>query len=477
MNREKTLVKNTLIYMIGNFASRFLGFILLPLYTYYLSTLGMGNYDLTITVVTIIIPVITLQINDSLYRYLLDSSSDADNERVISNSVFVTAAGMLALCIGFALFTQFYKMMSPLLILIYILVTVLSGLWQQIARGLKKNIVYSAAGVIFTFVTLVSNILLLAVFRMNVDALFYSNIAASLALVIYVESRVRILRYIKIKLFDYKFIKELIKYSAPLLPNALNWWVISACSRFAIKYYIGADANGIYAAAIKFPGILLAFNSIFYLAWQESAIQEYESEDKNRFYSNMFNIYMKFQLGLLIGLIPVTRWMMALMAKGDFYQAWEYVPMLYIGTIFQAFATFYGTGYLSSKDTKGAFTTSVAAAAINLVFNLTLTPLIGIQAASLSSMLAFGGMWLLRIIQTRKYFDISIDKKSFMILMSISALYSCLYYLQNTIVDAAMLAAALPVFYVFNKELSFKAFGYVKGMLYRIKGKVGGSHA
>lgn len=477
MNREKTLVKNTIIYMIGNFASRFLGFLLLPLYTHYLSKTGMGTYDLIITTVTIIIPVITLQINDSLYRYLLDSSSDDNTEKIITNSVFVSLAGMVFLCAGFAVFMQFYKMMSPLLILIYILATVLSGLWQQIARGLKKNVVYSIAGVIFTFVTLASNILLIAVLKMGLDALFYSNVAASLALIVYVESKVKVIRYVKKKYINFAFIKELVKYSAPLLPNALNWWVISACSRYAILYYIGSDANGIFAAAIKFPGILLAFNSIFYLAWQESAIQEYESKDKNLFYSNMFNIYMKFQFGLLIGLIPVTRWMMHFMAQGDFYVAWKYVPMLYIGTVFQAFATFYGTGYLSSKDTKGAFTTSIAGAAINLVFNLVLTPFVGIQAASISNMLAFAGMWLLRIIQTRKYFNISIDKKSFSILMSVSALYCCLYYLDNAIVDVLMLAAAIPLFFVFNRELSVKAIGYAKSMLFRIRGKAGRTHA
>lgn len=473
MSREKQLVKNTIIYMIGNFASRFLGFLLLPLYTHYLAETNLGTYDIIITTITIIIPVITLQINDSLYRYLLDSHSDTENERVISNAFFVTLTGIISLCIAFVVFIQFSTLKSPFLILGYILVTVVSGLWQQIARGLKKNVVYSLAGVLFTVVTLVSNIILIAFFKMQMDALFYSNIAASIAMIVYIESKLKILGYIKKKYFELTFIKELIKYSAPLLPNALNWWIISACSRYAILYYIGPKANDIFAVAIKFPGILLAFNSIFYLAWQESAIQEFKSEDKDRFYTNMFNIYMKFQFGLLIGAIPVTRWLMMLMAKGNFYEAWKYVPLLYVGTVFQAFATFYGTGYLSSKDTKGAFTTSIAGAGINLVFNIVLTPFIGIQAAALSNMLAFAGMWLLRIKQTRKYFRITIDKKSFFILLGVSALYSGLYYFNNAILDIIMLIAAVPIFYVFNRELSSKFIGYAGTAVQKVKNAAG----
>lgn len=71
MSKESTLVKNTIIYAVGNFGSKILSFLLLPFYTYYLSTDDYGYFDLITTTISLLTPIITFQIYDGLYRYLL----------------------------------------------------------------------------------------------------------------------------------------------------------------------------------------------------------------------------------------------------------------------------------------------------------------------------------------------------------------------------------------------------------------------
>ncbi len=464
MSREKNLLKNTAIFMIGNFASRFLGFLLLPLYTHYLSTSDFGYYDIVFTTVSIIIPIITLQINDAMYRYLLDTDNEDEAGRIITGAFTVTIAGIAACCVLFVVLMNFMKIPFSYPILVYLITLVLSGLWQQVARGLKKNVVYSISGVVFTAVTLISNIVMIIFLDMKLEALFYSNIAASLSAVIYIEFNIHVLGKLNWSRKKQGLIKKMAAYSVPLLPNALNWWIMSTCNRYIINYNIGTDANGIFAVSTKFPSILMAFNSVFYLAWQESAIQEYESRDKDEFYTRMFNFYMKFQFCTMLVLLPVTRWGMMLMVDKAFIDAWKYVPFLYAGTVFMAFATFYGTGYLSSKDTRGAFTTSIAGAGVNVLLNLVLTPVMGIQAASLSNMLAFAGMWIFRIFQTRKYFSIKIDLRSLFSLMLISGIFIAFYYFNNFVVDVAMTIAAIGMFYLFNRSLVLKAAGLAWNM-------------
>lgn len=465
MSREKNLLKNTAIFMIGNFASRFLGFLLLPLYTHYLSTSDFGYYDIVITTISIIIPLITLQINDAMYRYLLDTENEAEARKIITGAFAVTIAGLAVFCTLFAILISFMHIRFSYPILVYLITLVLSGMWQQVARGLRKNVVYSISGVLFTAVTLVSNIVLIIFMGMKLEALFYSNIAASVIAVAYIELNIHVLGKLDFKHSMLKLVSKLAAYSAPLLPNALNWWIISTCNRYIINYNLGTAANGIFAVSTKFPSLLMAFNSVFYLAWQESAIEEYKSKDKDEFYTRMFNFYMKFQFCTMLVLLPVTRWGMMLMVDKAFIEAWRYVPFLYAGTVFMAFSTFYGTGYLSSKDTKGAFTTSISGAGANILLNLVLTPLMGIQAASISNMLAFAGMWVFRIFQTRKYFKIKVDLRSMFSLMIISGIFIVFYYFNNLIIDIIMAAAAIAIFYFFNRSLVFKAAGYARKML------------
>ena len=465
MNREITLVKNTFIYMIGNFASKFLGFILLPLYTHYIPKDDFGYYDLIIATVSVIIPVITLQINDSMYRYMLDSKSKEETERIVTNSFFVSAAGVVVLSILYSVFIQLKPLVYDYLILVYIIATVFSGMWQQIARGLKHNMVYSISGVLYTIVMFLSNIVLIALLKMKADALLYSNIIASVSVIAYIEWNLGISRLIRIKYIHWGFTGELARYSIPLIPNAINWWVMGSCNKYIITYFKGKGANGIFSVSNKLPNLLMMINSVFYLAWQESAIGEYNSKDKDEFYTEMFNIYMRLLFSAILILLPMTKWILGLLVDPEYFEAWKYVPFLYLGALFNSFATFYGTGYLSSKDTKGAFTTSVAGAIVNIVFSLILMPVMGIQAASIANMLCYAAMWILRLIQTRKYFRIKIEKFTLMSMLLFTALYVTFFFIDNTLANLLLLAASIAIFFIYNKVLVHKSYNFIKNRL------------
>lgn len=472
MSRETTLVKNTIVYMIGNFASRFLGFLLLPLYTNYLSKADYGFYDLILVAALILVPVITLQINDSIYRYLLEAKDENEISKIVTNALVVIFGGILVFTPLYFLFIKFYYIKYSVLIVIFVVVNILQIMYQQIARGVKMNVVYSISGVIYTFVMLISNIVLVIIFDKKVDGLIYSNILSCLAVVIFLQAKINIIKKIKLSIIDTGFIKQLIKYSMPLLPNSISWWIMVTSSRYFIKYFLGISANGVFAVSLKFPGLMVMVNTLFYLAWQESAIDEYGSKDKDAFYTKMFNIYMITQMTALFFLIPATKIVMTIFVKNEFFEAWQYIPVLYLGTAFSAFSSFYGTGYLSSKDTIGAFTTSLIGAIINLVVNLILMPVIGLQAASIASTMAFLIMWIVRLFQTRKYFIIKVEWKKFFVLLFIIGGYTVAYYFDILLLDIIMTVISLPIIFVFNRNFIKRMWNFVKNVINKRKAAV-----
>lgn len=461
MSREKALARNTILYTIANFASKFLGFILLPFYTHYLNTEDYGYFDLIMTTVSVIIPLITLQINDGMYRHLL-SAKPEEEATIITNSIYITIKNLLLFVLLYVIFIQFKQFGYSYLILIQISMTIILNLWQQIARGLKNNIVYATAGVIYTITMLFSNIVLIVFCKMKVEALIYSNIFSAICVVFYVEYNLKIRKLINFKLKQEILQKELINYSLPLLPNALSWWVMNASDRYILNYYVGMGGNGIYAVANKFSSILMLVNSIFYLAWQESAIVEYESKDKDAFYTRMFNLYMTVQFTCLLILLAITKWVVQYAVDSKFAIAWKYIPFLYIAAVFLSFSSFYGTGYLSSKNTKGIFTTSIIGAVINFGVNLLFVPKIGIQAASLSTMLCFISVWLLRVYQTKKYFIIKIDRFKFYSLIGLTCVYTYLYFIVNQLGSIILFGVSIILAYIYNKELIYKIFSHIK---------------
>ena len=75
----------------------------------------------------------------------------------------------------------------------------------------------------------------------------------------------------------------MLRYSVPLVPSALSWWVISASDRYVIRWILGSASNGIYAVAHKFPSILQIMFTMFNNAWTDLALAEFgkgkESEE------------------------------------------------------------------------------------------------------------------------------------------------------------------------------------------------------
>ena len=73
MEREKSLVKNTIILSIGNLFTKLITFFLLPLYTAILSTEEYGIVDLLNTLVSLLLPIVTFQIEQAVFRYLIEN--------------------------------------------------------------------------------------------------------------------------------------------------------------------------------------------------------------------------------------------------------------------------------------------------------------------------------------------------------------------------------------------------------------------
>lgn len=464
-NKEKQLAKNTIVYFIGNFGSKFLTFVLLPVYTHYLSKAEYGNYDMINTTVMLLEPLITLKLVDGIYRWLLDAKTDKEKSDIIYNGCSVSIRN-IAITNIILLFIGLYLNFNYLILtIIYLDARIINSYLGQIARGLKKSTVFAVSGIIYTISMLILNIFFIAVLRMNIDGLLLSGIIANTISNIYLIIFSNIKKFSHDMEFNKKLRKDILRYSIPLIPSAINWWIMRASDRYILNYFLGVEANGVYAIANQFPSAITMINNIFYLAWQESSIIEYNSDTRDKFYSNMFNIYFKFQFTVVIGMIAFTIPMMTLLIDDNFFEAWKYTQFLYVGAMFNSFASFYATGYLSVKNTKGAFNTSIAGAIANIIVHAGTIHWIGIQAASLSTMIGFMLMWLLRVYETRKYFKIKINAKEFSILSIITTIYIITSFYYNIYVILIQIVVAIIIFFYYNRELIKSAVSLVSKKL------------
>lgn len=456
---KSNLFQNTLIYTIGNLLSKIIGFLMLPVYTNYLTTSQFGRFDLLITAVTLMLPIVTLQISDAAYRYLVDEEDEREKEKVITNAFF----GLLInVVVGFSVVMLIliltYQITYTKLELICFFLLAFSNLLfvflQQVIRGLKSNKEFALSGIINALLLALLSILFLVFMDLEYIGLLIANILAYFMAVAYILFKINIFKYVKFKLFNARLYKILILYSIPLIPNLISWWAINFSDRMLISYYLGVDQNGIYAIANRFSTILFFMTTVFNLAWQESAILSFKDSNKDKYYTLVFSKYLRFLFTTILILISGIGIAVPIILNESYQEAQYIVPFLFYGVVFSAFSSFYGTGFQSSKNTNEAVVSSLAAGIINIGLNILLLPRIGVLAAGISTLIAFFIMWLIRVYQTKKYFNIKINIKDFISLILINILFVLVFFVTHYIyIKLFLFALSFAIFAAFNRDM------------------------
>lgn len=195
----------------------------------------------------------------------------------------------------------------------------------------------------------------------------------------------------------------MLRYSLPMVPNSLAWWVIGASDKYVVIFFCGLAESGIYAVASKIPSIINVVTSIFGQAWTLSAVKDFDPEDRNGFFTHTYRAYNCIVVIMCSALIVSDEWLAHFLYANDFYAAWRYVPWLTIATVFGALSSYLGGIFSAKKDSAIFAQSSIAGAVSNLVLNLLTIPFVGALGAAIATAVSFFLMWLLRFIRARRY--------------------------------------------------------------------------
>lgn len=405
--RSKYLLKNTISFAIGKVGTKLITFFLVPLYTYALSTEEYGTVDLITTICTVLMPVMILNISESVMRFCLDKG--ADHRKIMSTGLTILGAATL---LGLALIpvARLFPDISEYggLIYAYLITAAYSQVFLCYLRGQEKLMMYSVGNIIHTAVAAVLNILFLVMFRWGIKgyllAYTCSNIASALfaAVVGRVDLAIRGFR------LDGRLTRMMLRFSVVLIPNTFMWWIINFSDRVMVTAMLGAAANGIYAVSYKIPSMLSSMSEMFNQAWSYSAIRESDSADEAEYHNQMYSNMVQTLTVITAGVLLVIKPFMRLYVAPEYYAAWEYTPYLLIGFMFLSLATFLATPYTVHKSSLGFLLSSMMGAGVNILGNLLLIPRLGITGAALATCLSYIAIYLFRGIHTRRYVKIRI---------------------------------------------------------------------
>lgn len=456
----KSLVGNTLIFAIGNGATMIISFFMIPLYTSVLSTSDYGISDLVITTTNMLLPLISLQIFSAVFRWLLDNEEKEEEKEVFTNGFTITLLGCLVIAIFGGILSIFFLKFA-IITSINLMAVLFLNLFQNFVRGLNRVKLYSLSGVIASAVNVLSNILLMFVFKLGLNGFLISLVLSNFSTVLFLLFFGRIYQFLDFSLISKSKIFEMLRYSIPMIPNSFTWWLTNDASRIIILAFVGPAGNGLYAIANKIPTLIATIFGLFQNAWQISAVEISREKDADKIYSIVFNMVLALLLFGSSAIVSIIKTFMAFYVANSYFDAWKFIPILLLTAVFSNISAFLGTTYLVKKKTKGLFSTTIWGTVINLVLSFTLIPIFGIQGAGLSGALGFLLVSILRFKQTSKWIEIKIDWPVQLVLIAGYLVMSTIEYLASEMIifKAMLLLAMLLIILFYMKKLRFKKVG------------------
>lgn len=450
----KELKRNTLIIAISTIGSKAISFILAPLYSFYMTTSQYGVMDLITTTAGLLLPFICFDIYEGAFRY----ASEKENDEKI---VFTTSLGLcfiettVVLIITFILsrFINISLVVSASIVSAVLDAYLTTLSWY--ARGRGRMMTFAFSGVLNSVILLALNFVFLINLKQGLNGWIISFIGAKVVVVLYLLISLKAWRLFSLSKIDKDFTKEVLRYCLPLIPSTGFWWVMNVSDRYVISYFIGTEANGIYAVGNKLPAILSVFENIFYQSWQTTAFKSADSEDRDEIFSGVFYNYLRFlAIGVLAILVVLKPMILYLFAK-EYSSAWVCAAVLVIAVMLHALAGNLGTLYSVFKSTGGALKTSAIGAVVNTVLNIIFVPLFGFNAAAWTTVIGYVAVLIVRWHDVSRYVKLSLPKRSTVIVISLLGTQLILYYVPG-IISYIVRGAIFVIYAYINRSMILK---------------------
>lgn len=442
-------------YFAGNVFTKLISFILLPLYTKLIDPEIYGIYGVNMTIVQLVVPVVYLAIWNAVFRYAAESDTEQGRYEVVSTGLPVMWVSSV-ICAGILLFINiFWDLHNPYLVCIYAIANGFQYFYGYIARSMKDNRTFIISGCVNSTINLVLNWIGIVYLHHGIETLYYSYIIGTIAQVLIIEVKYRILSHFRTEYVKRSRLQTLFKFGGPLALNSIMQWLLTGLTQIMIAQMLGTYYNGLFSVAVKFATLISLIASVFEYAWLELAYDLAKGNNSAGYYRRVINMLF----GVLIFgssvLMLIIKIMFPYFIASAYNESLEAIPYIVIYASANSLASFFATIYMSYKDVNTITVSSLIAGGMNLLLILVLIPALSFHGALISLTVASVLMMLIRgIILTKKY-KIGVDALILVWVLLIPVAAIVFYLSKRIYIDFAAILICLALFCIVARKMFY----------------------
>jgi len=410
----KRLIKQSAIYGVGSIASPFIGFIMLPVYSRFLTPSEYGILAVTTVAINFVAALISLGINSGLIRFYFDYTEKRDKDQVVVSSLLFSFVASVVFAVVLWVFSGpvssilFDFDQGQLYLKLILLIAVAdTGITNCLAtlRAEERPVTYSMMTVLRLVLTFSLNIVFVVVLKRNVRGILEAELLSGV--VCYLTALLIVARG-KPFTFSWAKTRQVLSFGVPLVPGNVASLVMTLSDRYFLQHYATLEDVGLYSVGFRIASALrIAFIEPFRIAWPPYMFSVLDKPDAREIYKKVL-VYFTFVCvwaGLTLSVF--AREALMVLATPAYYPGYRVVPLLALSYILLGMCSILVAGIQISNKTKYASYSFIIAAGVSLGMNFLLVPRLGMMGAATASVTAYTVLNLLYFLISQRFYYIA----------------------------------------------------------------------
>ncbi len=419
LDKIKYTFKHTAIYSLGNLGAKIMGLLLLPLYTSYLSTEEYGILAILEITSQFAVAVIGLNLSSGMMRWAAQERQLSSRKTIIFTTytaviffilvfnllVFPFSGNFSLLFFGHENFYQYFQILW-----LWISFDILNHITTNLLRVKERSFLFIVLFLSKLLVILSLTIYFIVKMELGVKGVILGQLIGNV--LFFVGTIPLIFRNIIFK-FDFAILKQMSRYSIPLIFSTVSMMVLTMSDRYMIKYFLDYSEVGIYSLGYKIASVINLFLiQSFQMGFVPIAYKMFDKPGAKRYFSKLTTYFVFAMVFLALLLIFYSKEVIMLFAPSNkgYWVAYSVVPLLSLVFILRGLNQIVSLGLHYVKKTKYNARIVLSAAILNIGLNLLLIPFLGIYGAALSTIISTTIMLLLFYIFSQKFYRIKYEK-------------------------------------------------------------------
>lgn len=392
--------KHSLIYGVGSVLPSMLGFLLLPIYTAFLSTADYGILAITEVVERLLGEVLILGLGLAVQRFYYDYDDKDELARYLRTIwLFVTGLSLaVTICLsywGSIISDQLFRELpfDPYIkTTLWIVFLSMSSTLPLVLFQVREKPAKYVSLVVSQFVVRVTLVIFFVV-GLRAGALGYLQGRLLAALLFFILFSVLMWRASKPG-FSVPGLRRSLGFGVPTTPHMVGGIVLNMSDRVFLERYASLADAGLYAVGYKFVSVLSFAIVAVRNAWVPLFFSESKAGAPRATFARTITNYITGLAFLALGVSLFARELVALITAPAYHQAYRVIPVLTAGYMFYAMYVVSAPGIMFEKKPQYLSVVTVCSAGANLLFNLLLVPRLGMMGAAVSGLVTYALMFL-----------------------------------------------------------------------------------